>query len=125
MVRVGPRAYARGYVLARKWIEEVHDTPDLDLVASYIRGAAQVAYLEHVLVPKKARRQGLGSRLVGRFLQAALAEGARKALLVLDLGREQELLPFYRRLGWRVIAKVPPHGETFMGRGLRKPTKRG
>ncbi len=60
----------------------------------------QVAVLSHVAVAPGAQRAGLGSRLVGAFLDAATAAGSEQVILSTLTGTAGAA-DFYRRSNWR------------------------
>lgn len=58
-----------------------------------------------LLVHRRARRQGLGTRLMQAIEEEALRGGFR--LLVLDTKRGDPADRLYRRLGWTVVGTIP------------------
>jgi GNAT superfamily N-acetyltransferase len=64
------------------------------------------AWLLSVQVEERARRRGLGARLVDCFEAEARRTGGRRA--VLTAFREGPALAWYRRLGYREIAEDDP-----------------
>jgi len=95
-----------------------------EVLGSVQLGLAQRANSRHraevqkLLVHSRARRQGLGTRLMQTAEAAALAAGRR--LLVLDtlLGSPAELV--YQRLGYTSCGVIPHYAE--VGDGSLQPT---
>ena len=65
------------------------------------------ADIAKMLVRRSARRQGLGSRLMGAAEEAALAAG--RTLLVLDTVTGGDAERLYQRMGWTRVGVVPDY----------------
>ena len=122
-VRWSPRSQAG--VLAKLLFPEALRNDDYpEEVGPFLGGTrATVAYVMNLYVPRRRRRQGLGSALMRAVLRAAYERGSRRALLIPERGSESHLIPFYERLGFRTLATFNT-GETLMGRALRAPRRK-
>lgn len=70
-----------------------------------------MAVLADVEVPRRLRRQGLGTAAVCEFLDVARTKGARLAFLRVgwcgDLSERDKTVSWYQRRGWHLL-QIPP-----------------
>lgn len=69
-----------------------------------------------LIVHRRARRQGIGRRLMEAMEREAAASGYR--LLVLDSKRGDAGETFYRKLGWNVVGTIPRYALDTDGKTL-------
>lgn len=82
-----------------------------------------VAYLYKLIVSKRARGKGIGSRLLKAFEAEAKREGCHM-LSLRTSDRHTEAMRFYRDRGYRVVAKLKDHMFHFTWYYLAKALKR-
>lgn len=68
------------------------------------------AEIQKLLVHNRARRQGIGRKLVLELEKAAL--GLNKGLLYLDTQSGSPAEAFYRSLGYRYLGEIPDYAST-------------
>ncbi|HEX3905045.1 MAG TPA: GNAT family N-acetyltransferase [Polyangia bacterium] len=78
----------------------VYDTPAEPTMVSHRR-----AHLETLVVARRARRRGIGRRLVAAAADWARAQGAVEIVLTAWTGNA-DADAFYERLGYRVLSRV-------------------
>lgn len=97
-VRTRLRRYARGII---RHVRGRRPTPESDGQAHL-----DVAVLTHVAVDPRARRRGVGGRLVQTFTAALVDRGATRILLVTE-PEPDGASAFYERLGWHAEGRRP------------------